>query len=429
MSVIRNLSESPDKWEAGGCPLVSMMDIERRKGKNVPVIKKALVELKGPLFGIFAQERESWKLIDNYRAPGPIQFENFLPSPFLVKAPTKESLYFNKDKNYPENSIPYAPTHPSINLSDLAYSRIQEKPQLPQLIETQNYKVISSSPLEYVNEETKLLAYEEYKLLTSSKKSTRLVEIIPKEQGLLSTQEELSPIENIIRIGIVFCGRQCPGAHNVIGGLVKFAQSNKAQILGFLGGTKGFFKQKFIEVTPNSFELYNNQGGFHYLGRTADKIRSPEELENTLKACLDLKLSGLVLLGATHTLTDSMIVSDYLLEKQCDTRVIAVPATVDGNLYHHMLEAIIGFDTSSKLYSQMIGNIMIDAASAVKYWYFIRLMGRIPSHLVLECALQTQPNMVLISEEIAEHGKSLKDVVNDICDLIVLRSENVIDIF
>jgi 6-phosphofructokinase len=111
-----------------------------------------------------------------------------------------------------------------------------------------------------------------------------------------------------------------------------------------------------------------------------------------------LNLDGIVIIGATHSLSDGLLISDYLVKSGVKTRVITVPCTVDNNIGHHMLEAIVGFDTASKIYSQLIGNIMIDAASAVKYWYFIRLMGRDPSHLVLECALQTQPNITIISE-------------------------------
>lgn len=121
-------------------------------------------------------------------------------------------------------------------------------------------------------------------------------------------------------------------------------------------------------------------------------------------------------------MTDALLVSNYLLRENVKTRVVTVPCTVDNNIGHPMLEGIIGFDSASKTYSQQIGNIMIDAASAVKYWYFIRLMGRDPSHLVLECALQTHPNVVLISEDIKQRGLQLSDVVNEIADIVVLRS-------
>lgn len=136
-------------------------------------------------------------------------------------------------------------------------------------------------------------------------------------------------------------------------------------------------------------------------------MRTEKELLSIKSSCIDLDLDGLVVVGASHTLTDCAIVSNYLLKENVKTHVIGVPCTVDNNIGHPLLEGIVGFDSASKTYSQMIGNIMIDAASAVKYWYFIRLMGRDPSHLVLECALQTHPNVVLISEDIKERGLTL----------------------
>lgn len=129
----------------------------------------------------------------------------------------------------------------------------------------------------------------------------------------------------------------------------------------------------------------------------------------------------MVLVGASHTFTDALILSNYFLENKVQTSVIVIPATIDNNVGHHMLESVVGFDTASKLYSQLIGNIMIDAASAIKYWYFIRLMGRDPSHLVLECALQTHPNICLISEEISKKGWNLMEVVHYITDIVIVR--------
>lgn len=136
-----------------------------------------------------------------------------------------------------------------------------------------------------------------------------------------------------------------------------------------------------------------------------------------------MDLDGLVLIGATHTLTDATYLSDFFLEKNSKVKVIGVPCTVDGNVCHQMIEANVGFDTSSKVYSQLMGNILIDCASAFKYWYFIRIMGRDPSHLALECALRCQPNLVLISEEIKEQGKTLETVVKDIADVVGQRAD------
>jgi 6-phosphofructokinase 1 len=133
-------------------------------------------------------------------------------------------------------------------------------------------------------------------------------------------------------------------------------------------------------------------------------------------------LTGLVLVGATHTLTDATNLSEYFLANKVDTKVIAIPATVDGNIRHKYLSTSIGFDTASKVYSQLVGNMLTDSNSAIKYWYFIRLMGRDPSHLALEVAMQTHPNMVIISEECSQRGETLMDIVNRICDVICDRA-------
>jgi diphosphate--fructose-6-phosphate 1-phosphotransferase len=134
-------------------------------------------------------------------------------------------------------------------------------------------------------------------------------------------------------------------------------------------------------------------------------------------------LTGLVIIGATHTLTDALSLSEYFVENNVTTRVIGVPSTVDGNIRHNYICSSIGFDTASKVYSQLIGNMLSDSASAIKYWYFIRLMGRDPSHLALECAVQTHPNMVIISEECSHRGETLIDIVNRICDVICERAK------
>lgn len=153
------------------------------------------------------------------------------------------------------------------------------------------------------------------------------------------------------------------------------------------------FEGNHIIIDDSVIELYINQGGFHLLGRSSDSIRT-QHYPKVERVCNELSLDGLVLIGATHTLTDAMYLSNHLSSKNINTNVIAVPCTVDGNVCHQMIEANVGFDTSSTVYGQLMGNILIDCASAFKYWYFIRIMGRDPSHLALECALRTHPNLV-----------------------------------
>lgn len=142
-----------------------------------------------------------------------------------------------------------------------------------------------------------------------------------------------------------------------------------------------------------------------------------------METCRALNLNGLVLVGATTTLTDAVYLANYLIQKDVSTRVVVIPASVDGNIHHKYVQTAIGFDTCSKYYSTLIGNMLTDSASAIKYWYFIRLMGSTPSHMALECALKTSPNVVLISEEAVDRKETLRDIVNNLCEVIVERSK------
>jgi len=175
-------------------------------------------------------------------------------------------------------------------------------------------------------------------------------------------------------------------------------------------------------MSRDSFRNYRNLGGINYIGRGRDQIRTPEEKQAAAKACKELGLNGLILVGATSCLTDGVHLSQYFLDENIETGVLVIPASVDGNIHHNYFQTSIGFDTASKVYSQLIGNMLTDSASAVKYWYFIRLMGKEPSHLALECALKTNPNMVIIAEECADRRETLTDIVNRICDTICQRA-------
>jgi diphosphate--fructose-6-phosphate 1-phosphotransferase len=181
-------------------------------------------------------------------------------------------------------------------------------------------------------------------------------------------------------------------------------------------------EEHIVEIDEESFKPFRNLGGYDYLGRSHDYLRTPAEQEQAAKVCKEKGFTGLVMIGATHTLSDACSLSEYFLTNEVDTRVVGIPATVNGNIRHSFISTSIGFDTASKVYSQLIGNMLSDSASAIKYWYFIRLMGRDPSHLVLECAMQTHPNLVIISEESSNRGETLIDIVNRICDIIVERA-------
>lgn len=220
-------------------------------------------------------------------------------------------------------------------------------------------------------------------------------------------------------------GKQAPGGQNVVDGLLRYQALRKnTELVGFLNGAAGLFEGSFIQIKREDYANFNNLGGYDYLGRGGDSLRTDEELHSAAETCRKLKLSGLVIVGATHTMTDAVYFSEYLLKQKIDTRIVAVPASVDGNIHHKYVQTAIGFDTCSKYYSQLIGNMLTDSASAIKYWYFIRLMGNQPSHMALECALKTNPNAVIISEECVDRKETLRDIVNNLCEIIVDRARD-----
>ncbi|KAK1261435.1 Pyrophosphate--fructose 6-phosphate 1-phosphotransferase subunit alpha [Acorus gramineus] len=210
-----------------------------------------------------------------------------------------------------------------------------------------------------------------------------------------------------LRIGVVFCGRQSPGGHNVICGIydaIKY-HNPKSTIIGFCGGTEGLFAQKTIEITEDLALMYRNQGGYDMLGRTKDQIRTTEQVNAALNTCRALKLDGLVIIGGVTSNTDAAQLAETFEEAKLQTRVVGVPVTLYGDLKNQFVEADVGFDT------------------ICKYYYFIRLMGKRASHVTLECALQSQPNMVILSEDVSSSKLTLFDITKRICDAVQARAE------
>ncbi|KAI4321692.1 hypothetical protein MLD38_035042 [Melastoma candidum] len=228
-----------------------------------------------------------------------------------------------------------------------------------------------------------------------------------------------------IRVGVVFCGRQSPGGHNVIWGLYDAlkAHNPKSVLLGFLGGSEGLFAQKTLEITDEVLSTYKNQGGYDLLGRTQDQIRTTEQVNAALTTCNNLKLDGLVIIGGVTSNTDAAQLAETFAEAKCPTKVVGVPVTLNGDLKNQFVETNVGFDTIAKVNSQLISNVCTDALSAEKYYYFIRLMGRKASHVALECTLQSHPNMVILAEEVAASKLTLFDLTKQVCDAVQARAE------
>ncbi|KAG0488650.1 hypothetical protein HPP92_007461 [Vanilla planifolia] len=229
----------------------------------------------------------------------------------------------------------------------------------------------------------------------------------------------------VIRVGVVFSGRQSPGGHNVIWGLYSAIKihNNNSVLLGFVGGTEGLFAQKTLEITNEVLSSYKNQGGYDLLGRTVDQIRTTEQVNAAMTSCQALKLDGLVIIGGVTSNTDAAQLAETFAESKCSTKVVGVPVTLNGDLRNQFVEANVGFDTICKVNSQLISNVCTDALSAEKYYYFIRLMGRKASHVALECALQSHPNMVVLGEEVTASKLTLFDITKQISDAVQARAE------
>jgi len=223
-----------------------------------------------------------------------------------------------------------------------------------------------------------------------------------------------------ITVGVILSGGQAPGGHNVIAGLHDGLKDlNPAnRLLGFLGGPKGLMRNRSMEIAGEVVDAYRNTGGFDMIQSGRDKIEKPEEFEATLDTCKRNGLRALVVIGGDDSNTNACLLAEYMLAQRAGVQVIGCPKTIDGDLKNDQIEISFGFDTATKVYSELIGNIQRDTNSAQKYWHFIKLMGRSASHIALECALQTQPNACIISEEVAARRQTLRQVVEGVAAVI-----------
>lgn len=228
-----------------------------------------------------------------------------------------------------------------------------------------------------------------------------------------------------LTVGVVLSGGQAPGGHNVIVGIhdAIAAFHPQSRLHGFLGGPKGIFTERHRELTADELARYRNSGGFDLIGSGRDKIESAEQLTACREVCERMALDGLVVIGGDDSNTNAAVLAEAFAEAGSRTTVVGVPKTIDGDLKGGSVECSFGFDTATRVYSELIGNICRDALSAGKYWHFVKLMGRSASHVTLECALQTHPNVALIGEEVHRDGRTLRSIVEGIADTIVARAE------
>ncbi len=228
-----------------------------------------------------------------------------------------------------------------------------------------------------------------------------------------------------INVGVILSGGQAPGGHNVIAGIFDGVKKLNAasKLYGFLMGPGGLVDHQYIELTDAIIDEYRNTGGFDIIGSGRTKLEKTEQFDKGLEILKKLDIKALVIIGGDDSNTNACVLAEYYKSINAGVQVIGCPKTIDGDLKNEMIETSFGFDTACKVYSEVIGNIQRDCNSARKYWHFIKLMGRSASHIALECALQTQPNVCLISEEIEAKKLSLDDVVTEIASAVAKRAE------
>lgn len=228
-----------------------------------------------------------------------------------------------------------------------------------------------------------------------------------------------------LRVGALFSGGPAPGGHNVLTGLLDALERMHpdARLFGFLGGPAGIVAGTHKELTRQGLAPYRNQGGFDCIGTGRTKMETPEQLRAVKDVAETLKLDGIVIIGGDDSHTNAAVLAEYLLQEGCACQVIGVPKTIDGDLKNPYVPVSFGFDTACKTYAELIGNLARDVLSTKNYYHFVRLMGRSASHITLECALLTQPNLAFIGEEIGAEKQTLPQLIESIANLVIARAQ------
>ena len=253
--------------------------------------------------------------------------------------------------------------------------------------------------------------------------------LFPNTYGLPELKFEKNPTPSAskpVNVGVILSGGQAPGGHNVISGLFDGIRkiNKESRLYGFLMGPGGFVDHQYVELTSAIIDEFRNTGGFDIIGSGRTKLETKEQFDKGLEILKELNISALVIIGGDDSNTNAAVLAEYYKSINAGVQVLGCPKTIDGDLKNDVIETSFGFDTATKVYSEVIGNIQRDCNSAKKYWHFIKLMGCSASHIALECALQTQPNICIISEEVEEKDMSLQDVVDYIADIVAKRAAN-----
>ena len=285
--------------------------------------------------------------------------------------------------------------------------RAAYQPKLPKALQGA-VKVKEGAPTQSVDNQ------EEIKKLFPNTYGMPLVEFVPSDE--VNTGK--------MNVGIILSGGQAPGGHNVITGLFDAVKrlNPENRVYGFILGPGGLVDHNYMELTADLIDEYRNTGGFDMIGSGRTKLEKVDQFEKGLEIIKQLNIKAIVIIGGDDSNTNACVLAEYYAAKNYGVQVIGCPKTIDGDLKNDQIETSFGFDTACKTYSELIGNIERDCNSARKYWHFIKVMGRSASHIALECALQTQPNICLISEEVEAKNMSLDDVVEYIAEAVAKRA-------
>lgn len=293
--------------------------------------------------------------------------------------------------------------------SALQKARAAYLPKLPIALTSGAVKVVEGKPTQSVADQEEIR------------------HLFPNTYGMPELTFEKKPNPTVgkpVNVGVILSGGQAPGGHNVISGIFDGIKKihRDSRLFGFLMGPGGLVDHNYIELTAPIIDEYRNTGGFDIIGSGRTKLEKKDQFDKGLIILKELGITALVIIGGDDSNTNAAVLAEYYKGIGAGVQVLGVPKTIDGDLKNKMIETSFGFDTATKVYSEVIGNIQRDCNSSKKYWHFIKLMGRSASHIALECALQTQPNICIISEEVEAKNQTLQDIVDYIAGVVARRA-------
>ena len=299
-----------------------------------------------------------------------------------------------------------------MNHSPLQTARYSYEPKLPMILRSAMNEIIAV----------------EGQATTSAADQDKIKALFPntfgqKEISFQKGENNAEVKKNVV--GVILSGGQAPGGHNVVSGLYDALKkaNPENQLIGFLGGPSGLTDDKYLTFTDEYINEFRNTGGFDIIGSGRTKLETKEQFQKAAEVCKKHNINAIVIIGGDDSNTNAAVLAEYFKANNCGVQVIGCPKTIDGDLKNDDIEISFGFDTATKTFADLIGNIERDANSAKKYWHFIKLMGRSASHIALECALETQPNVCLISEEIEKNAMSLSQIADYVASSVVKRAE------